>query len=173
MTLELDKRIPNQNCIFTCFDTECAEQYVGKQGYFTNCYTLFTNINSLDKGKLLKICDGSINEKYYTSVGEKYYSFFLPEDMLIPKKKEKKYRPYTLIEFIDKFTIGRPVSFRRKDTKCSKYLVLLGYWDEPCESKIVTYISFGSHYFSLDVLFEEYEWQDRDSGDWKPFGVEE
>lgn len=32
MKLELDKRIPYQNCIFTCFDTECAEPYIGKQG---------------------------------------------------------------------------------------------------------------------------------------------
>ena len=97
MKLKLDKRIPNHNCIFTCFDTECAEQYIGKQGYFTNCYSNFVNINSLVKGTLTEIHDCSLNEKYSTNVGEEYYSFFLPEDYLKPE--EKVFRPCTLDEF--------------------------------------------------------------------------
>ena len=86
MKLELDKRIPYQNCIFTCFDTECAEPYIGKQGYFTSCYSNFANINNLLKGTLTKIGDSSVIDKYYTNKGEKYYSFFLPEDLLLSKE---------------------------------------------------------------------------------------
>ena len=165
MKLKLDKRIPNQNCIFTCFDTECAEQYIGKQGYFTNCYTLFANINSLVKGTLTKICDSSVNEKYATNVGEKYYSFFLPEDYLKPE--EKVFRPCTLDEF--GLNIGDLIKFRRKgDNDFEVCTMYMGYRKNG-DVKVL----LGECYYSLEELFSNYEWYDNDSDTWEPFGVEE
>lgn len=166
MKLKLDKRIPNKDCIFTCFDTECAELLLGKRGYFTNCYTLFENINSLVKGTLTKICDNSVNEKYYTNVGEKYYSFFLPEQYLKPE--EKIFRPYTLDEF--GLHIGDLIKFRRKDDHnfeiCTMYM---GYKKKNGGVQVL----LGNVHYSLKDLFEDYEWYDSDSNTWEIFGVEE
>lgn len=166
MKLKLDKRIPNKDCIFTCFDTECAEVLLGKRGYFTNCYTLFENINSLVKGTLTKICDSSVNEKYYTNVGEKYYSFFLPEDYLKPE--EKIFRPCTLDEF--GLHIGDLIKFRRKDDHnfeiCTMYM---GYKKKNGGVQVL----LGNVHYSLKDLFEDYEWYDSDSNTWEIFGVEE
>lgn len=92
MSLKLDKRIPNHNCIFTCFDTESAEQYIGKQGYFTSCYSNFANINRLVKGTFTGIDESLVSEKYHANVDKEnvrkeYFSFFLPEDYLKPEEK--------------------------------------------------------------------------------------
>ena len=172
--MKLDKRIKSVSDIITCFvgDKDRAKQYVGQVGYFADDMMNFNNLEGCIYGKLENYV---IDEDYPFKCmpADIHYAFFIPESVLKPKEKEKKYRPYTLIEFIDKFTIGRPVSFRRKDMKYSKYLVFSGYWDEPCEGKIVTYISFNSFSFTLDVLFDEYEWQETsNTGNWKPFGVE-
>lgn len=165
MKLKLDKRIPNKDCIFTCFDTECAARLLGKRGYFTNCYTLFENINSLVRGTLTKICDSSVNEKYYTNVGEKYYSFFLPEDYLKPE--EKIFRPCTLDEF--GLHIGDLIKFRRKDDHnfeiCTMYM---GYKKKNGGVQVL----LGNVHYSLNDLFEDYEWYDSDSNTWEIFGVE-
>lgn len=166
MKLELDKRIPNKNCILTCFDTECAKQYIGKQGYFTNCFSLFANINSLVKGTLTKICDYSVNEKYATNVGEKFYFFFLPEDYLKPE--EKVFRPCTLDEF--GLHIGDLIKFRKKEDHnfeiCTMYM---GY----IKNNGIVKVLLGNTYYSLEVLFNDYEWYDSDSNTWEMFGVEE
>ena len=100
MKLKLDNRIPNPSCIFTCFDTGCAEQYIGKQGYFTSSYSNFANINNLPKGRLIGIDESFVSEKYHANVGNanvrrEYFSFFLPEDYLKPE--EKVYRPCTFV----------------------------------------------------------------------------
>lgn len=168
MKLKLDKRIPNPNCIFTCFDTECAEQYIGKQGYFTSCYSNFANINNLAKATLTKISDKSVDGKYYgTNVGEElYYSFFLPEDYLKPE--EKVFRPCTLDEF--GLHIGDLIRFRKKDDHnfeiCTMYM---GYRRKNGGVNVL----LGNNYYTLEELFNEYEWYDSDSNTWEMFGVEE
>lgn len=170
MKLKLDKRIPNKDCIFTCFDTECAEVLLGKRGYFTNCYTLFENINSLVKGTLIGIDESFVSEKYHANVGKEkvrkeYYSFFLPEDYLKPE--EKVFRPYTLDEF--GFHIGDLKRFRRKDDHnfeiCTMYM---GYRKKNGGVNVL----LGNNYYTLEELFEDYEWYDSDSNTWKIFGVE-
>lgn len=176
MKLKLDKKIPNPSCIFTCFDTECAEQYIGKQGYFTSCYSNFSNINKLLKGRLTGIDESLVSEKYHANVGnanvrKEYYSFFLPEDYLKPV--EKKYRPYTLEEFQKIFTIGQPIKFRFTGINTEKTLLLIGYEIFYEGNNPEPYILIGYETFKLDELLEEYEWQESDSNVWKPFGVEE
>lgn len=169
MKLELDKRIPNQNCIFTCFDTECAEQYVGKQGYFTNCYTLFANINSLVKGTLTKICDSSVNEKYYTGVGEKYYSFFLPEDLLKPE--EKKYRPFKTTHDLDstQLYLGCIIDFVNTKFLDVVHRAIINEitYDDNTEELID--ITLGNTTYSFESLFNDYQLLGTE-GKWIPFG---
>ena len=166
MKLKLDKRIPNQNCIFTCFDTECAEQYIGKQGYFTSCYSNFANINNLLKGRLTGIDESLVTEKYYANTGEKYYSVFLPEDYLKPE--EKVYRPCTLDDFA--LHIGDLIKFRKKDDHNFEIgTMYMGY----IKYDGIVKVQLGTTYYSFDVLFNNYEWYDSDSNTWEIFGVEE
>ena len=166
MNLKLDKRIPNQNCIFTCFDTDCAEQYIGKQGYFTSCYSNFANINNLLKGRLTGIDESLVTEKYHANVGKEYYSFFLPEDYLKPE--EKVFRPCTLDDF--GLHIGDLIRFRKKDDHNfeigSMYMGYIKYDG-------IVKVQLGNNYYSLQELFNEYEWYDNDSHTWEMFGVEE
>lgn len=171
MKLKLDKRIPNPSCIFTCFDTECAEQYIGKQGYFTSCYSNFSNINKLFKGILTEIDESLVSEKYYANVGnanvrKEYYSFFLPEDYLKPE--EKVFRPCALDEF--GLHIGDLIRFRKKDDHNFEVgTMYMGY----IKTNGIVKVLLGQCYYSLEVLFNDYEWYDSDSNTWELFGVEE
>lgn len=90
------------------------------------------------------------------------------------KPEEKKYRPYTLMEFIDRFTVGRPIKYRSKDEAGREhYLMLLGFWLTTGKDQTIPYISIGNFKYTLQELFEEYEWQEHYTEDFKPFGVVE
>lgn len=171
MSIDLDRRIPNKNCILTCFDTERAKQYIGKQGYFTNCFSLFVNINSLVKGTLTKICDYSVNEKYATNVGEKFYSFFLPEECL--KLEEEKLKPYNSLAQLP-FTIGDVILLKGKNEistaeicACTSISIV--------NDNSISYISFGTTTYTPKELLEDYEWKSvyLKNAKFKPFGVKE
>ena len=54
------------------------------------------------------------------------------------------------------------------------YLILLGYRGHQYNGKAIPNIYIGySTPFTLDELFDDYEWLDPATGDWMPFGVEE
>lgn len=104
--------------------------------------------------------------------GEIVFPYFIPECFLKPK--ENKFRPYTLTEFKNKFTVGRSFYFRKKGEEgCEVYSILSGYRHEQYKDQTITYIYIGYCKFTLDELFNDYEWQDPATGDWKPFGIEE
>ena len=87
------------------------------------------------------------------------------------KEKKKQYRPYTLKEFFDKFTIGSPIMYRKKGDVIERYLILNGYVDSERGTKADHYIYIGSTPYTLDELFNKYEWQASDTEEFKPFGV--
>ena len=101
------------------------------------------------------------------------YQFFIPESCLKPKEKEKKYRPYTFMEFCEKFPVGCPIKFRQKGKEgYERYLILNGYRHEQHKGKTNTFVCIGPGGFSLEELFNEYEWQEHYTEDFEPFGVE-
>ena len=53
------------------------------------------------------------------------------------------------------------------------YLILNGYRHEQRNNKTITYIYIGSNRYTLDELFNAYEWQEHYTEDFQPFGVEE
>lgn len=168
MKLKLDKRIPNPSCIFTCFDTECAEQYIGKQGYFTSTYSNFANINNLPKGRLTGIDESFVSEKYHAIVGntnvrKEYYSFFLPEDYLKPG--EKVFRPFTLEEFIQNIgDVGNCVRYKHKDSSEVFRSVITEIRETSGD------VVLGSLTANLNGLFNQFEYYNGET--WVPFGVE-
>lgn len=114
---------------------------------------------------------GDQQESFYMNETDETFSFFIPECFVKPK--EKKYRPYTLMEFNDIFTVGRPIKYRRKgDAGWERYLILNGYSHVQRDDKTIPYIYIGSTSHTLDELFNAYEWQEHYTEDFKPFGVE-
>ena len=82
--------------------------------------------------------------------------------------KEKQYRPCTLDDF--GLNIGDLIRFRRKDDHnievCTMYM---GYM----KNNGIVKVMLGNTYYSLEVLFNDFEWFDKDSNTWEVFGVEE
>ena len=170
--MEYDKRITNPDMILSCFDVKFVmANYRNKNGYFTDCIDYYADLSKCHYGKLTDIRD---DDHAYHLDSAKWYNFFLPDSSIKPKKKEKKYRPYTLMEFNDKFTVGRPIKYRSKgEVGREHYLMLLGFWLASDKDQTIPYISIGNFKYTLQELFEEYEWQEHYTEDFKPFGVEE
>lgn len=166
--MKLDKRIKSLSDILTCFDIEDAKQYIGQEGYFSDCIDLYRCLATRKYGILTEIKDSDCPFK---EGDYEYWRFFIPESRLL-EIKEKKFRPYTIMEFQDKFTMGQPIKFRPKGkVGWERYLILNGYWHEQREKQTITAIYIGSIPYTLDELFNEYEWQEHYTEDFKPFGV--
>lgn len=173
--MKLDTRIMDGKKPLDCFDTEKANDYVGKECYFSDDMFPFANMSDktndslIYRGTLLKVWpDGS--DPYETD-SQRFYTYCLPCEWVT---EEKKYRPYTLMEFTDKFTIGRPIKYRSKgEVGREHYLMLLGFRLTPGKDQTIPYISIGPFSYTLDELFEEYEWQEHYTEDFKSFGVED
>ena len=163
--MELDKRIKSIDSIrsFNTNNDDC----LGKFGYFTNFITNFDDLNSIRKG----ICSFKDGSQFPFYEGDQSFQFFIPEFSLKPK--EKKYRPYTFIEFTDKFTVGQPIKFRRKGMiGHERYLILNGYEHERDCDQTITYVYIGPISYTFNELFNNYEWQVHYTEDFEPFGVE-
>jgi hypothetical protein len=166
--MELDKRIINGKRPLTCFDIEEAEKYIGKLCYMCDEYNLFYQLNLIEPAILMGVEDC---ETPFHNGQDKQAEFCLPCEWIT---KEKKFRPYTLKEFFNKFTVGQPIRYRRKSDLLERYLILEGYVDSKGDKEVrYQYIHIGSTPYTLDELFNKYEWQEHYTEDFKPFGVEE
>ena len=166
--MELDKRIEKLSDILTCFDVQKAGQFLGQDGYFSDCFDHYRCLANRKYGILTEIKDSDCPFK---EGNNEYYRFFIPK--LVLKPKSKKYRPYSITEFCLQFTIGKPITLRRKGNKAiTHYIMFVGY-DYMREDSAGSKILLGNTGYSLKELFEEYEWQVTDSIEFKPFGVEE
>lgn len=167
--MEYDKKIDDRAMILNCLDVEFCKRKTFSSGYFTDDIDNYSDLSRCKYGKLTDTTKNGVH--VYQKDGNDWFAFFLPDCGV---KKEKKYRPYTLMEFTDKFTIGCPIKFRRKGAEgCEKYLILNGYINEKYSDQTITYINIGSGGYTLQELFEEYEWQVHYTEDFEPFGVEE
>lgn len=168
--MNLDKRIKSLTDILTCFDIEKAKSFVGQKGYFANdlnCFSVVEPCCFYDTLTEVKDCGSPFKDDDGC-----YWNLFIPESFLKPK--ERQYRPYTFMEFTDIFTVGRPIKFRQKGAVgYERYLILNGYQHEQHEGRTITYIYIGSQGYTLDALFNDYEWQEHYTEDFEPFGVEE
>ena len=159
--MELDKRIINGKRPLTCFDIDEAEKYIGKMCYISDNYDFFCDMD-LTQQKILKGVEDCEVPFHFDS--DKQAEFCLPCDWVT---KEKQYRPCTLDGF--GLNIGDLIKFRKKDDHdfeiCTMYM---GY----LKTNSIVKVILGECYYSFEVLFNEYEWFDKDSNKWEPFGVE-
>lgn len=171
--IELDKRIKTLASIITCFaeDKDRAGACVGQMGYFSDDMMEFGDLENCIYGKL-EDYDIDDNYPFRCSTDGIDHAFFMPGSALNPEPKKKGiHRPYTIAEFCHQFPIGKSVIFRRKEYKELIHNVLFTGYREDDEGLILL---LGNAGYSLEELFEEYEWTESvDSNEFKPFGVEE
>lgn len=165
--MELDSRIIEGKKPLDCFDTKIAEQFLGKKGYFSDYLNEYTHICNTEED-VLQSLDEHHDEAYKGSRNK--WEFFLPAEWVKP---EKKYRPFTGIEFAEKFNLklNSIITLRSvptNDHPCYNYkVVFTGYrW---CDDVFQVFLN--GHWLDLPELLELYEY--KENGEWHKFGVEE
>ena len=178
MSLELDKRIKAITDIKSVTDGCHDWEFMTKKGYFANSifdfkdlkrtcmYGEYGEYSEHDQCFLCEI------DHYDGTFDHTYYRYFIPEDVLIPEEPEKKYRPYTLAEWIGQHTIGDVIRYRCKSQKIELRHLYVGYgYGIGADIKNTTCgtLTLGVASYSLDYLLEDYEIEV--NGEWLPFGV--
>lgn len=162
--LELDNRIINKCHPYDCFsNAEEVSQY--SKGWFTNVLEDFTNLDN--NTVYFRELKGVKKSAYPFETKEGYFKYFLPECMV---KVQEKFRAYNSIKELP-FTVGDILFIKDKESqeieKCTCSSISYRKNDS------VSLISLGTTTYSVQELFEDYEWRFTETGDWKPFGVEE
>lgn len=167
--MELDKRIIKGKRPLTCFDTEQAKEFLGKECYFSNAYCTFEDLHRIPKSELQYISnDKDASDPYKTACY--FYPFCLPCEWVEEEKKEPKYRPYTIKDFEKAFLndeFDDFIIFRDKNNPEDVYTMR---YNGNFRKGEFEYICLGAKNFSFESLFENYEVANYD-GDFVPFGV--
>lgn len=167
--MELDSRIKEGKRPLMCFDIEEAEQFIGKNGYFSDCLYKFQNLDDCSKS-ILHCVDNKCGDSndYLFNDGKYYCRFFLPVEW-VKEPKTPEFEPYTLDTWGQDFKPGDVVFFREKDDDSAegKYYKCMysGYIQKP-EKKFL--ILLGGWLFDFSDLFFLYEIYR--NGTWEPFG---
>lgn len=177
MSLELDKRIKAITDIKSVTDGCHDWEFMTKKGYFAN--SIF-DFKDLKRTCMYGEYDGwrEHNQCFsckFLSGDQAYFTYFLPEDSLLPEEPEKKYRPFSLDEFFNIFEIGDLIVFKMKNDDEVKCAMFTGYLTdvERIDDKTpgAVELMLGIFHYSLSSLFEDFELLYH--GEWQPFGVEE
>ena len=163
--MNLDKRIKEMSDILTVVNKGIASNFIGKDGYFGNSILDFQRLDKCYHGELtglIRDTDRCFEYEDCAEKGRPGYSYFIPDSKLV-KEPEKKYRPFTLEEWLRKFSLGDEVVLRPSDGS-----------GEPIHSLFVEYsendevITLGRRAFTFMDLFIRYELFD--DSKWVPFG---
>lgn len=173
--MELDKRIKTITDILTVVNSD-LKGIIGKTGYFGNSIMDFKRLDTCEYGELTGIIrntDRCFEYENCADSGRQGYCYFIPEYYLNPVEPEKKYRPYSLAEWIDQHEIGEVIHCRNEH-KQEFHVMYTGYVIDNGEEDIqdnrttgrIMLINMG---YLLQELFERYEICI--NGVWQPFGV--
>lgn len=176
--MELDKRIKALTDIQSVTDGCHDWQFMTKKGYFADRIANFQDLSKCEYGEYV---DYREHDKCFHcevilpdgTSDYNWFSYFIPEDWVLPEEEpKKKYRPYTLAEWVDQHEIGEVIRFR--NTCNQEFNVMyLGYIldtnDDIQDTRTKGQIMFVSTPYTLQELFERYEICI--NGEWKPFGV--
>ena len=172
--MNLDKRIlPNKRPL-TCLDVEQAREFEGKLCLFSPSFGNYKNISEYSEYPqytgILTIKDDfkcvESEERPYRNGNDGYfYEFALPLEWVEEEKPKKTYRPYTLSEFLNHYSLGDEVIVRHKEDKNIKHKLFTEFMENNDAVRL------GSHYYTLQDLYDRYEFYTGEG--WKPFGVKE
>ena len=182
--MKLDSRIIEGKKPLTCFDTEAAKQFIGKEGYFANCLRVFKTVEYFEKWTLIAI-DEKEEHCFKDATGENYWVYFLPAEWVREKEPEPEWKPYDLDTWRnDNFRIGSAITFRIKPKKeqdskntIVKTMIYLGREEHGNDLNDV-FIYLGTLGYSFKYLFESYEifddkYEKPGCPKWRPFGYQE
>ena len=138
------------------------DKYIEKTGYFSDSLCRFQDLKCCHWSILKNISNSEeAGDFIFESTGGNY-RYFIPESLLKPE--EKKYRPYTLPEFVNEYSLGDEIVLRRKEgNRDIRHILFTEYIEGDTD------VCFNGIWYALDALFNEYELY-TDEG-WKPFGV--
>ena len=166
--MNLDKRIKDISTIQTIlrYDVNC----IGCKGYFFDEFIQTKDLSKCRYGELVDITThDDRNDLCFKAEYEEglvgFYRFFIPEADLKPV--EKKYRPYTMKEFLREYSIGESI-FKIRDKRDPEHIYQFLYIGH---SNSLVYL--GGWALSLQDFFNYYESGDGigDEETWQPFGV--
>lgn len=159
----LDPKIKQGLKPLDCYDVETAKKYIGKRGFFFDTLDGFIDLS----GRCVKDVLGEIDETFspfYAKNTGFHFSYFLPEEFC-----NDLYRPYNLAEFLQEFSLSKPVKFRQKRRRNTFCQVFLGYREYiDSNDNVGIYVSLGATDYTLQELFDEYEVFT--GGAYRPFG---
>ena len=167
--MELDKRIKEGKRPLTCFDTEQAMQFIGKQCYFSDDATDFMDLDKAGDYYNFYVAELQnvwTAEEYCFADKSNDWRFILPCEWVEEEKKEPKepkYREYkNLDEFFDVtgLEIGDLIHLKFPGGNDAELLIVGG-----CNNSLF----IGIHKYTFKELFEMVEISI--SGEWQPFGV--
>lgn len=180
--MELDERILPGKRPLSCFDTEEAKEFIGKEGYFCRYEHLFSDVRKIGSTSTLVQIKPKAPAPFVPQIvidrDQSYvYEYFLPAEWLKPEEPEepeKKWRPYTLDEFTERFAfeIGTRVFLMRSKTTPvnQRRLLLTGILQD--ENLGGCGVCLGGFYFTFSNLFDMFDVR-FGKEDWQPFGVED
>lgn len=172
--MELDKRIRSIVDILTVINSDMGG-IIGKTGYFGNSIMDFKRLDTCEYGELTGIIrntDRCFEYENCAESGRKGYCYFIPECYLNPVEPEKKYRAFSLAEWIDQHEIGDVINYKDKSGGMVAHHMYMGYAhgiDKNIKDVGVGVITLGVASYDLDYLFKEYEIEV--NGKWQPFGI--
>lgn len=189
--MELDKRIMPGKRPLSCFDTEQAMQFIGKQCYFSDDARDFMNLDKADGDTLFYVAELQniwTAEEYCFADNSNDWRFILPLEWVREEKSEPepKYRVLTLNEFLERFKIGDAIYIRFKKDGAERVVIFSGYNIPPhkdegnntesvclngIEHHLKSIVCLGMREYNLTTLFDCYEYFD--GKEWQPFGVKE
>lgn len=143
--------------------TEDVIDLIGTYGYFSEYLKDWSS-----KKQLKRIVIDEKGMYFVADTLNTRYQYFLPEDKVKEVEEPKRFRPFTLEEFLNKFSVGLKISYRKKDNSYSGYALFNGYYRRN-DSKYIA-IMIGNEDLWLYELCNEYEYLD-EHGDWQPFGM--
>ena len=166
--MKLDSRILEGKKPFDCIDaeSETVKSFIGKKGYFANHISEFIDISDLEEDVLTGINPDEPDCEVYKATCTTW-EYFLPKEWV--KEPEKKYRPYTLAEWIEQHEIGEVIHYRSKSGEIELRQMYAGTRHSQGIKNIIVKITLGNESHTLDYLFEDYEIEV--NGEWLPFGV--
>lgn len=186
--IQFDSKILAGKKPMTVFDTEEAEQFKGKEGYFSNSPTDFEDLTRCTKNTLVDVNHAASNVdglNFHFCAGSKLVAFkyFLPAEWVsdVKPEPEPEWVPYDIDTFkMDGYITGQLVTFRRKswaDDAVIQTVMYLGY-RESVENLDDVQILLGNEWFSFQQLFGDYEmfdakYDEHSNREWRPFGYQE
>lgn len=159
--MKLDPRIKKDKRPLSCFDTEQAKEFLGKECYLSNSIADYADLNNVTAKRILD--DVSNTSIPYSSNPAGIYFYCLPCEWVKPEEPEKKYREYKdLDEFFDVtgLEIGDLIKLKFPGNNVAELLIVGG-----CNNGLFV----GIHKYTFKQLFEMVEISI--SGEWQPFGV--